>query len=86
MADESVRGRVAPASADDTLRHRTTDEAGARVELAPGERRGLLGSRREQASRKKERRRQAKRRRAADRRTSTRVAFFHYSYYGPVFK
>ena len=71
---------------DDTLRRRTSDEAGARVEVAAGDRRGLLGSRREQAARKKERRRQAKARKGAIRHTSTRVAFFHYSYYGPVFK
>ena len=81
------RGRD-PEIADDTLRRRTSDEAQARVAVEPGERRGLFGrSSRQRARDDRRRRKQEGRAARPDRHhTATRVAFFHYGYYGPVFK
>lgn len=69
-------------SADDTLRRSVSEEAPARIALKDGERRGLLRG----AARDRQPKRAARDLRADRHHTSKRVAFFHYGYYGPVFK
>lgn len=81
-----TRMRQPGESADDTLHRPVSNEARARVAVETGARRGLFGS--DGATRAD--RRAAKRADRARRRdkhhAARRVAFFHYSYYGPVFK
>ena len=70
--------------ANDTLRRPISPEAPARIAIEPGERRGLFGK---GADKDRRGRARGERDRRTDRHhTTKRVAFFHYSYYGPVFK
>lgn len=72
-----------PEFAEDTLHRRTSNEVSARVAVEPGERRGLFGATKES---RRDRKRAARAHRVDKHHTDKRVAFFHYSYYGPVFK
>lgn len=71
---------------DDTLKRRSSDETHASVSVKNGESRSVRASSATLRQRAKTRRRHLKERQAGKRHTTTRVAFFHFSYYNPAFK
>lgn len=81
-----ARMRQPGESADDTLHRPVSNEARARVAVETGARRGLFGSDGATHADRRAAKRADRARRRDKHHAARRVAFFHYSYYGPVFK